>query len=121
MEVSLKNGGSHREGLNFIRKSYTENTEEDSIRMNQRFKYLRFTRSALQEMKAEKWTETIGLKVKELWPTFIDIFTYCLYCTLENIQKNKFVKPLFSDATNPEDTLIGQLSLRQIMNEAERD
>lgn len=35
------------------------------------------------------------------------------------MEQNKYLKPFFSDAEHPEDTIIGQLNLEQIVQEKE--
>lgn len=45
------------------------------------------------------------------------IVSYTIFCVLTGDDKNKYLKPFFSDAEHPEETIIGQLNLEQIVEE----
>ena len=83
--------------------------------LNRAFKYIRFSNGALKELKMEKWSIEVGRKIRELWRPFIKIVAYTLFCVLRGHEKNLYLKPFFSDAEHPEDTIIGQLNLEQIV------
>ncbi len=85
--------------------------------LNRQFKYIRFSPAALKELKMEKWAGEVGKKVRELWRPFLTIVSYTVLHLTKGSDKNKYLKPFFSDAEHPEDTIIGQLNLEQIVEE----
>jgi hypothetical protein len=84
------------------------------------FKYIRFSPAALKELKIEKWTVEINKKIRDLWKPFLKIVSYTVFCVMKGEPANKYLKPFFSDAERPEDTIIGQLNLEQIVEEKEK-
>ncbi len=46
---------------------------------------------------------------------------YTVLGVLRGSEKSKYLRPFFSDAEHPEDTIIGQLNLEQIVEERERE
>ena len=68
-------------------------------------------------MRMEKWSGEVGRKIEDLWRPFLRIVSYTIFCVERGIENNRYLKPFFSDAENPEQTIIGQLNLEQIVNE----
>jgi hypothetical protein len=89
------------------------------VELNKTFKYIRFSPAALRELKIEKWSIEVNKKIKELWRPFLKIVSYTVFSVLKGHEKNKYLKPFFSDAEHPEDTIIGQLNLEQIVEDKE--
>lgn len=87
--------------------------------LNRMFKYIRFSPAALKELRIEKWSLEVNKKIKELWRPFLKVVSYTVFCVLTGEEKNKYLKPFFSDAEHPEETIIGQLNLEQIVEEKE--
>jgi len=81
------------------------------IELGKTFKYIRFTNLALRELKIEKWGGEVNKKIKTLWRPFLKIVSYTILSVVRGQEKNKYLKPFFSDAEHPEDTIIGQLNL----------
>jgi hypothetical protein len=67
----------------------------------------------------EKWSGEVARKIRELWRPFLKIVSYTIFCVENGIEQNKYLKPFFSDAEHPEETIIGQLNLEQIVEEKE--
>ena len=65
----------------------------------------------------EKWSVEVNKKIRQLWRPFLIIVSYTIFSLNKGNQKNKYLKPFFSDAEHPEDTIIGQLNLEQIVQE----
>ena len=71
---------------------------------------MRFTPSTLQELKMDKleksernnFMETISKRVNYLWKPFIKIMIYTVINALNGEVHNKYYKPFFSDAENPQ-------------------
>jgi hypothetical protein len=83
------------------------------------FKYIRFTVPALRELKMDRWSGEVTRKIRELWRPFLKIVSYTIFCVEKGIEQNKYLKPFFSDAEHPEETIIGQLNLEQIVQTKE--
>ena len=94
--------------MDFGQVTFLSSPEAD---MNRRFKYLRFSPAALRELKMEKWSAEVGRKIRDLWRPFLKIVAYTVFGVLRGSEKSKYLKPFFSDAEHPEDTIIGQLNL----------
>ena len=45
--------------------------------------------------------------------------SYTIFCVERGIEQNRYLKPFFSDAEHPEQTIIGQLNLEQIVDDKE--
>jgi hypothetical protein len=69
----------------------------------------------------EKWSGEVGRKIRDLWRPFLKIVAYTVLGVLRGSEKSKYLRPFFSDAEHPEDTIIGQLNLEQIVEERERE
>lgn len=80
---------------------------------------MRFSPTTLQELKMDRlekservtFLELIGQRVSKLWRPFIKIMVYTVLNALDDNVQNKYYKPFFSDAENPQETYIGQLNL----------
>ena len=111
-EVIAKEEISSIEELDLSQTTFMNASESD---LNRLFKYIRFSPAALKELKIEKWALEVNKKIKELWRPFLKIVSYTVFCVLTGEDKSKYLKPFFSDAEHPEDTIIGQLNLEQIV------
>ena len=83
--------------------------------LDKTFKYIRFSERALRELRMERWAVEIGERIVELWAPFLKVVAYTTFCVAKGVNSNKYLKPFFSDADRPEETIIGQLNLRQIV------
>ena len=90
---------------------------------------MRFSPTTLQELKMDRFDKTerinffefIGKRVNELWSPFVKIMVYTVLNALQDTTHNKYYKPFFSDAENPQETYIGQLNLASIVKKVEED
>jgi hypothetical protein len=68
---------------------------------------MRFVPETLLNLKLDKgdvqeYEERVEAKVNELWPSFVRIMVYTVINSYKAISYNKYFKPFFSDAPNPQ-------------------
>jgi len=50
------------------------------VELNKVFKYIRFTPTALKELKMDKWSHEISKKSILLWKPFLKVLAYTVLC-----------------------------------------
>jgi hypothetical protein len=87
---------------------------------------MRFVPLALHDLKMDKndrsnsLLDLIEQRVHYLWEHLIRIITHTILNCVNGKVYNKYFKPFFSDAENPNETYIGQLNLAQVVQSVKR-